>query len=68
MKSDKKEDSIGEVRISQQITKDMTFAQVMRIHPDVVKVFAKYKTSAASVAWAPGGEPRAGVLGPRAQC
>ena len=25
-----------------QITKDMTFAQVMRMHPDVVKVFAKY--------------------------
>ncbi len=28
--------------MSQKITKDMTFAQVMRIHPDVVKVFAKY--------------------------
>jgi hybrid cluster-associated redox disulfide protein len=28
--------------MSQQITKDMTFAQVMRMHPDVVKVFAKY--------------------------
>ncbi len=25
-----------------QITKDMTFAQVMRMHPDVVKVLAKY--------------------------
>jgi hybrid cluster-associated redox disulfide protein len=25
-----------------QITKDMTFAQIMRSHPDVVKVFAKY--------------------------
>ena len=28
--------------MSQQITKDMTFAQVMRMHPDVVKVLAKY--------------------------
>jgi hybrid cluster-associated redox disulfide protein len=28
--------------MSQNITKDMTFAQVMRMHPDVVKVFAKY--------------------------
>ena len=28
--------------MSQQITKDMTFAQVMRMHPDVVKVFSKY--------------------------
>ena len=28
--------------MSQQITKDMTFAQIMRMHPDVVKVFAKY--------------------------
>jgi hybrid cluster-associated redox disulfide protein len=28
--------------MSQKITKDMTFAQVMRIHPDVAKVFAKY--------------------------
>ncbi len=28
--------------MSNQITKDMTFAQVMRLHPDVVKVFAKY--------------------------
>ncbi len=28
--------------MSQKITKDMTFAQVMRMHPDVVKVFAKY--------------------------
>jgi len=28
--------------VSQNITKDMTFAQVMRMHPDVVKVFAKY--------------------------
>jgi hybrid cluster-associated redox disulfide protein len=28
--------------MSQQITKDMTFAQVMRMHPDVVRVFAKY--------------------------
>jgi hybrid cluster-associated redox disulfide protein len=28
--------------MSQTITKDMTFAQVMRMHPDVVKVFAKY--------------------------
>lgn len=29
--------------MSQQINKDMTFAQVMRMHPDVVKVLAKYK-------------------------
>lgn len=28
--------------MSLQITKDMTFAQVMRMHPDVVKVLAKY--------------------------
>jgi hybrid cluster-associated redox disulfide protein len=28
--------------MSETITKDMTFAQVMRMHPDVVKVFAKY--------------------------
>jgi len=28
--------------MSQQITKDMTFAQVMRMHPDVIKVLAKY--------------------------
>ncbi len=28
--------------MSQNITKDMTFAQVMRMHSDVVKVFAKY--------------------------
>jgi hybrid cluster-associated redox disulfide protein len=28
--------------MSQHVTKDMTFAQVMRMHPDVVKVFAKY--------------------------
>jgi len=28
--------------MSQTITKDMTFAQVMRMHPDVIKVFAKY--------------------------
>ncbi len=28
--------------MSQTVTKDMTFAQVMRMHPDVVKVFAKY--------------------------
>ncbi|MBJ6723831.1 DUF1858 domain-containing protein [Geomesophilobacter sediminis] len=25
-----------------QITKDMTFASVMRMHPDVVRVLAKY--------------------------
>lgn len=25
-----------------KVTKDMTFAQVMRLHPDVVKVLAKY--------------------------
>ena len=29
--------------MSQQINKDMTFAQVMRMLPDVVKVLAKYK-------------------------
>lgn len=28
--------------MSDKITKDMTFAQVMRMHPDVVKVLAKY--------------------------
>lgn len=28
--------------MSQHVSKDMTFAQVMRMHPDVVKVFAKY--------------------------
>ena len=28
--------------MSQQVNKDMTFAQVMRMHPDVVKVLAKY--------------------------
>ena len=28
--------------MSEQVTKDMTFAQVLRMHPDVVKVFAKY--------------------------
>ncbi len=28
--------------MSHQITKEMTFAQVLRLHPDVVKVFAKY--------------------------
>ena len=28
--------------MSETITKDMTFAQVMRMHPDVVKVLAKY--------------------------
>jgi hybrid cluster-associated redox disulfide protein len=28
--------------MSEQVTKDMTFAQVMRMHPDVVKVLAKY--------------------------
>ena len=28
--------------MSQKISKDMTFAQVMRLHPDVVKVLAKY--------------------------
>lgn len=28
--------------MSEQITKDMTFAHVMRMHPDVVKVLAKY--------------------------
>lgn len=29
--------------MSQQINKEMTFAQVMRMHPDVVKVLAKYR-------------------------
>ena len=28
--------------MSQTVTKDMTFAQVMRMHPDVVKVLAKF--------------------------
>jgi hybrid cluster-associated redox disulfide protein len=28
--------------MSQTVNKDMTFAQVMRMHPDVVKVLAKY--------------------------
>jgi hybrid cluster-associated redox disulfide protein len=28
--------------MSEKITKDMTFAQVMRLHPDAVKVLAKY--------------------------
>ena len=28
--------------MSEQITKDMTFAHVMRMHPDVVKVFARF--------------------------
>ncbi len=28
--------------MSQHVSKDMTFAQVMRMHPDVVKVLAKY--------------------------
>ncbi len=28
--------------MDQKISKDMTFAQVMRLHPDVVKVLAKY--------------------------
>lgn len=28
--------------MSQKITKDMTFAQVMSIHPDVVKVLSRY--------------------------
>ena len=28
--------------MSQKVTKDMTFAEVMRLHPDVVKVLAKY--------------------------
>lgn len=28
--------------MSQKVTKDMTFAQVMKMHPDVVKVLAKY--------------------------
>jgi hybrid cluster-associated redox disulfide protein len=26
----------------EHVTKDMTFAQVMRMHPDVVKVLARY--------------------------
>ncbi|UFS70472.1 DUF1858 domain-containing protein [Geomonas sp. RF6] len=28
--------------MSQQVTKDMTFAAVMRMHPDTVKVLKKY--------------------------
>lgn len=28
--------------MSQKISKDMTFAQVMRLHPEVVRVFARY--------------------------
>lgn len=28
--------------MSQQITKDMTFAEVMKSHPDAVKVLARY--------------------------
>ena len=28
--------------MSDKITKDMTFAQIFRMHPDVVKVLAKY--------------------------
>lgn len=28
--------------MSQQITKDMTFAQIMKSHPDAVKVLARY--------------------------
>lgn len=28
--------------MSQQINKDMTFAEVLRMHPGVVKVLAKY--------------------------
>ncbi len=28
--------------MSDKVTKDMTFAQVMRMHPEVVKVLAKY--------------------------
>lgn len=28
--------------MSDTVTKDMTFAQVMRMHPDVVKVLAKF--------------------------
>lgn len=28
--------------MSDKVTKDMTFAQVMRMHPDVVKVLAKF--------------------------
>ncbi|HWI41377.1 MAG TPA: DUF1858 domain-containing protein [Verrucomicrobiae bacterium] len=28
--------------MADKVTKDMTFAQVMRMHPDVVKVLAKY--------------------------
>jgi hybrid cluster-associated redox disulfide protein len=28
--------------MSDKITKEMTFAQVLRMHPDVVKVFARF--------------------------
>jgi hybrid cluster-associated redox disulfide protein len=28
--------------MSDKVTKDMTFAQVMRMHPDVVKVLGKF--------------------------
>ena len=28
--------------MSDKVTKDMTFAQVMRMHPDVVKVLARF--------------------------
>jgi hybrid cluster-associated redox disulfide protein len=28
--------------MSDKITRDMTFAEVLRMHPDVVKVLAKY--------------------------
>lgn len=28
--------------MSQNVTKDMTFAQVMRMHPDVVKVLSRF--------------------------
>ena len=28
--------------MGQKVTKDMTFATVMRMHPDVVKVLSKY--------------------------
>jgi len=28
--------------MADKVTKDMTFAQVMRMHPDVVKVLAKF--------------------------
>lgn len=28
--------------MAEQITKDMTFAQIFKTHPDVVKVLAKY--------------------------